>query len=128
MERIAADVEAFHLGLGDLETFLVDPWVECALNFEPGLGRCRRYELDDGSVVCERPAAPVLRDAAEQAVLDLVPFRRAWRIMPADAQRAPELLRRFRKQPKPVVVLQQGAPVLAQLAPAAQSTRVNELG
>ena len=42
MERIAADVEAFHLGLGDLDAFLVDPCVECALNFEPGLGRCRR--------------------------------------------------------------------------------------
>jgi hypothetical protein len=25
MERIAADVEAFHLGLGDLDAFLVDP-------------------------------------------------------------------------------------------------------
>ena len=34
----------------------------------------RRYELDDGGVVCERPATPVLRDAAEQAVLDLVPL------------------------------------------------------
>ena len=74
MERVAADVEVFHLGLGDLEAFLVDPRVECALNFEPGLGRCRRYELDDGGVVCEWPATPVLRDAAEQAVLDLVPL------------------------------------------------------
>ena len=74
MERVAADVEVFHLSLGDLEAFLVDPRVECALNFEPGLGRCRRYELDDGGVVCEWPATPVLRDAAEQAVLDLVPL------------------------------------------------------
>ena len=74
MERIAADVEVFHLGLGDLDTFLIDPRVECALNFEPSLGRCRRDELDDGGVVCERPATPVLRDAAEQAVLDLVPL------------------------------------------------------
>ena len=38
MERVAADVEVFHLSLGDLEAFLVDPRVECALNFEPGLG------------------------------------------------------------------------------------------
>jgi hypothetical protein len=57
-----------------MRPFLVDPCVECALNFEPGLGRCRGDELDDGSVVCERPAAPVLRDAAEQAVFDLVPL------------------------------------------------------
>ncbi len=74
MECIAANVETFHLGLGDLDAFLVDPRVEGALNFEPCLGACRRDEFDDGSVVCERPAAPVLRDAAEQAVLDLVPL------------------------------------------------------
>jgi hypothetical protein len=30
MERVAADVEAFHLGLGDLETFLV---VTSGVNF-----------------------------------------------------------------------------------------------
>jgi len=82
MERVAADVEAFHLGLGDLDAFLVDPRVERALDFEPGLGACRRDEFDDGRVVRERPAAPVLRNAAEQAVLDLVPFRRAGRIVP----------------------------------------------
>jgi hypothetical protein len=65
MERIAADVEAFHLGLGDLDAFLVDPCVECALNFEPGLGRSRRDELDDGSAcrsimqtLVQRRAAP----------------------------------------------------------------------
>src|SRR3974377_832435 len=92
MVRVSANVEAFHLGLGDLETFLVDPCVECALNFEPGLGRCRRYELDDGSLVFGGPAPPVLRDAAEQAVLDLVPFRRAWRIMP-DLDREARLVR-----------------------------------
>jgi len=74
MERVAADIETFHLGLGDLDAFLIDPRVEGALNFESGLGACRRDELDDGSVVCERPAAPVLRDAAEQAVFDLVPL------------------------------------------------------
>ncbi len=69
MERVAADVETFHLGLGDPYAFLVDPRVEGAFDFEPGLGACRRDELDDGGVVCERPAAPSLRDAAEQAVL-----------------------------------------------------------
>ena len=74
MEHIAADVEVFHLGVGDLDAFLIDPRVECALNFEPGLRRCGRDELDDGSVVSERPAAPVLGDAAEQAVFDLVPL------------------------------------------------------
>lgn len=36
----------------------------------------------------------------------------------SDAHRAPELLCRFRKQPKPVVVLQRGAMALAQVAKA----------
>jgi hypothetical protein len=65
-----------HVAPGEIifePAILVDPRIECALNFEPGLGRCRHYELDDRGVVCERPATPVLRDAAEQAVLDLVP-------------------------------------------------------
>ena len=82
MKRIAADVETSHLGLGDPYAFFVDPRVEGALDFEPGLGACRRDELDDGGVVCERPAAPILGNAAEQAVLDLVPFRCARRIVP----------------------------------------------
>src|SRR5208282_5469411 len=92
MERIAADVETFHLGLGYPYALLVDPRVEGAFDFEPGLGACRRDELDDGGVVCERPAAPSLRDAAEQAVLDLVPFRCAWRIVP-DLDRKAGLVR-----------------------------------
>jgi hypothetical protein len=74
MERVATHVETFHLGVGDLDAFLVDPRIEGALNFEPGLGGCRRDDLDDGGVVSERPTAPILRDAAEQAVLDLVPL------------------------------------------------------
>ncbi len=82
MEPVVADIETFHLGLGDLDAFLIDPRVEGALNFESGLGACRRDELVDGSVVCERRAAPVVRDAAVEAVLDLVPFRCARRIVP----------------------------------------------
>ncbi len=94
MERVAADVEMFHVGFGDLDAFLVDPRVECALDFEPGLGACRRDEFDDGGVVCERPTAPILRDAAEQAVLDLVPFRCPRRIVP-DLDREAGLVREF---------------------------------
>src|SRR5579871_4833603 len=32
------------IGLGALDAVLVAPCVECALNLEPGLGRCRRDE------------------------------------------------------------------------------------
>ncbi len=53
MERIAADVEVFHLGLGDPYAFLVDPHVEGALDFEPCLGGCRRDEVDDGGLLAQ---------------------------------------------------------------------------
>src|SRR5882762_3120062 len=46
----------------------------------------------------------------------------------ADAQRAPELLCRFRKQPEPVVVLQRGAMALAQVAQTTQPACIHELG
>src|ERR1700757_298439 len=46
----------------------------------------------------------------------------------SDAQRAPELLCRFRKQPEPVVVLQRRAMALAQVAQATQPACIHELG
>ena len=46
----------------------------------------------------------------------------------SDAQRVPELLCRFRKQPEPVVVLQRGAMALAQVAQATQPACIHELG
>src|ERR1700758_1137342 len=46
----------------------------------------------------------------------------------SDAQRVPELLCRFRKQPEPMVVLQRGAMALAQVAQATQPARIHELG
>jgi hypothetical protein len=39
MERVPLDVEAIHLGFADFDPFLVDPGIECALDFEAGL-RC----------------------------------------------------------------------------------------
>ena len=68
MECIATDVEAFHLGGADFDAFLLHPCVEGALDFEPGLCRCRCDQLDDGGMIRERPAAPILGDAAEQAM------------------------------------------------------------
>ena len=82
MEGIAADVELFYLGIADFDAFLIDPCVEGALNFEAGLCRCRRDQIDDCGTICERMAARILSDVAEQAMFDLVPFRRAWRIVP----------------------------------------------
>ena len=82
MERITSDVEAFHLGVADLDAFLVDRRVEDGLDFEPGRGCGGCDQIDDRSMIGERPAAPILRNMAEQAVLDLVPFRGARRIVP----------------------------------------------
>ncbi len=83
MERITTDVETFHLGVADLDAFLVDSCVEGTLDFEPGLCRRRRDQLDDGGTISERPAAPILGDAAEQAMLDLVPLMSSVQSHPA---------------------------------------------
>ena len=79
MELITGDVDAFHLGFAHLDALLVAAGVERALDFQAGLGGRRTDQLDHGKAIRERPAAPVLRDVAEQPVLDLVPLRRARR-------------------------------------------------
>src|SRR5262249_59541375 len=81
MELISGDVEASYLGFADLDALLVAARVERAFDLEPGLGRRRADQFDHGKAIRERPAAPVLRDVAEQPVLDLVPLRCAWRIV-----------------------------------------------
>jgi len=57
------------------------------MNSETGLGPGGRYQLDDCANVGERPTPPVEGDEAEEAVLDLVPLRRAgWIVTDRDAQ------------------------------------------
>ena len=70
MERVALDVEEFHLGLLDPEALLVAPLVECAFDFQACLGRGAADQLDHGRTAFERLAAPVLRDVAEQPMFD----------------------------------------------------------
>ena len=98
MELIAGDVEAFHLGFADLDALLVAAGVECALDFQSGLGRRRADQLDHGEAIGERSAAPVLRDVAEQPVLNLVPLRRARRIV-VDADQKLPLIRELLPAP-----------------------------
>src|SRR5258708_38687395 len=81
MEWIAADVEAFHYGFADLNPLLVAARVERALDLQTGLGRRRPDQFDHGEAIGKWPAAPVLRDVAEQPVLDLVPLRCSRRIV-----------------------------------------------
>src|SRR6266496_2270991 len=81
MELIAGDVEAVHLGVADPDALLVAARIERAFDFQTGFGRRCTDQLDHGKAICERPAARVLRDVAEQPVLELVPLRRAGRIV-----------------------------------------------
>src|SRR5271157_6623323 len=81
MERVTLNVERLHLGVADLDALFVSARVQRALDFQAGLGCRRRDQLDDSHAIRERPAAPSLRDVAEQAVLDPVPLRCARRIM-----------------------------------------------
>ncbi len=69
MERVAGDVESFHLGVGDFDALLVGVCIECALDAQSGRGCCRRDQFDDGQSVGERSASPRLRDGAEQSML-----------------------------------------------------------
>src|SRR4051812_14545280 len=81
MERVAAYVEGVDLGIADLDALLVGSLIENAFDFQSRLGRGCGDQLDDGGAALQWPAAPVLRDVAEQAMLDLVPLGRAWRIV-----------------------------------------------
>ena len=81
MERVAFDVEELHLGLLDPDARLVGALVDGTVDLEAGLGGCGPDQLDDRQSAFERLAAPVLRDVAEHAVLDLVPLRGARRIV-----------------------------------------------
>jgi hypothetical protein len=56
------------------------------------------------------------------------PHRQDRGVAESDAQRVSELLRRFRKQPEPVVALQRGAMALDQVAQATQPACIHELG
>ncbi len=80
MGVIVGDIDAFYCGFADLDALLVAARVERAFDLQAGLGCRRRDQLDYGQAIRRPPTAPVLRDVAEQPVLDLVPFRCARRL------------------------------------------------
>ena len=65
VEGVAADGEAFHLVVGDLDPERIAVLVEVGSYGEAGAGGGRRDQLDDHLVADEGPAAPVLRDVAK---------------------------------------------------------------
>ena len=94
MEVVADDVQRRHLGVADLDALLVDAGIEGAFDLQSGFcGRCAD-QLDDGEAIGQGPAAPVLRDVAEHAMFDLVPFRRSRRIV-ENVQGKPGLVGEF---------------------------------
>src|ERR1700675_2759145 len=56
MERVAADVESFHFGVGDLDALLIGPLIERTLDLEPGFGGRRGDQLDHCGAADERLA------------------------------------------------------------------------
>jgi hypothetical protein len=91
MERVALDVERLHLGIADFDALLVGCGIERALDFQAGFGRRRSNQLDHGQTIDEWSPAPGLGNVAEQAVLDLIPLRRAGRIV-MDVEHEPRLV------------------------------------
>jgi hypothetical protein len=84
MEGVAFDVEGCHFGVADSDALFIGVGVEFAADRQARLGRGRCDRFDDCRPARERPATPILRDVAEQAVFDLVPLGCAGRIMAHD--------------------------------------------
>src|SRR5271166_6067888 len=78
-------------GAPSRHALLIAARVERAFDLEPGVGGGCADQLDHGKTIRERSAAPVLRNVAEETMLDLVPLRCAWRIV-VDVDRKPGLV------------------------------------
>src|SRR5262245_34651953 len=79
VEGVASYRQFCHFGGGDLDAFLVGPRIEYALDLQARLCRGGADQLDDGDAIHQRFSSPVLGNVAEEAMLNLVPFRGAWR-------------------------------------------------
>ena len=88
MESITLDIEGHHLRVADLDALWIVACIELATYCQTCPGRGRGNQFDHCFATGQRLAAPGLGDVAEQAMLDLVPFRGPRRIM-ADLKRRP---------------------------------------
>ena len=74
MKGVRVQREVAHFSFGDDEAGLIASFIEFGLDAQTG-GRARvADQFDEGLEGAERTPAPVLRDVAEESVLDLVPF------------------------------------------------------
>src|SRR5208337_4385754 len=74
-------VEGRHFRVRDLDALWIGVAIEFAADFETGFRRGVGDQFDDDEEAEEWRRAPVLRDVAEHAMLDLVPLRSPWRIV-----------------------------------------------
>ena len=81
MECVALDIEGCHLRVGDLDALRIGACIECAAHRQARFGRGGCNQFDHRLAADQRFTSPGLGNVAEQPVLDLVPLRRAWRIM-----------------------------------------------
>ena len=75
MKSVAFDIQRGHFGVAHLDAFGVGLGVEFAADLQTCLGGGCGNEFHHGGPARQRSPAPILRDVAKQAVLDLVPFR-----------------------------------------------------
>jgi hypothetical protein len=81
MEWIVRDVESAHLVVTYLYALFIAVFIEFAAHRQAGCGGRSGDQLDDRETARQWAAAPVLCDVAEEAMLYLVPFRRAGRVV-----------------------------------------------
>jgi hypothetical protein len=91
MEIIARDGEAVHLRTGHLDSLRILGGIDFAGDGQAGCGSSCGNQLDDRQPAGQGPGTPVLRNVTEEAVLDLVPFRCAGRVV-ADADGQADLV------------------------------------
>ena len=79
MKVVPLQLELGEFVVGYFDGRLIQAFVYRGFDLQAGAGLRAGNEVHDGLVGDQRTPAPVLRDEAEQAMLDLVPFARAWR-------------------------------------------------
>jgi len=84
VKRIADQRKCVHFFLGHRNARGILPGVEFGPDPQPGCCPDVPDAVDDGLVRRQRGAAPVLRDVAEEPVLDLVPLARSRRKLPVE--------------------------------------------
>ncbi len=70
-----------HLICIDRSSLLILFGVQCRNDFQSAVCFGGSDSFEDGFIVCQRDALPVVGDGAEEGMLDGVPLRCAWRIV-----------------------------------------------